>query len=150
MDAEIYERCLLRIGIFRQALGGSEEVLGRLTREIRDIAQDLTLTTAEQAARLQQLADNEIRTVQEQARLEEQQAKLFGLHLPQRDDEMVAQASSFWLAPAMLANLAERYLDSVETTKSHRSLGRKPVTTLQLGQEARNRLLADFAALGKR
>jgi len=147
VDAEIYERCLLRIGVFRQALGGSEEVLGRLTREIRDIAEDLTLTTAEQAARLQQLADNEIRTVQEQARLEEQQAKLFGLHLPQRDDEMVAQASSFWLAPAMLANLVERYLDSVETTKSHRSPGRQPVSTLQLSQEARTRLLADFAAL---
>jgi len=35
VDAEIYECCLLRIGVFRQALGGSEEILGRLTRELR-------------------------------------------------------------------------------------------------------------------
>ena len=29
VDADIYERCLLRIGIFHQAVGGSEEILGR-------------------------------------------------------------------------------------------------------------------------
>lgn len=148
VDAEIYERCLLRIGVFRQALGGSEEILGRLTREIRDIAENLALTPEEQAVRLQQLADNEVRAIQEQARLEEEQAKLFGLSLPRRDEDMVKQASSFWLAPPMLANLVERYLERLEAIKTQRSLGRKAVTTLQLGQEARNKLLADFQALG--
>lgn len=148
VDAEIYERCLLRIGVFRQALGGSEEILGRLTREIRDIAENLALTPEEQAVRLQQLADNEVRAIQEQARLEEEQAKLFGLSLPRRDEDMVKQASSFWLAPPMLANLVERYLEKLEAIKTQRSLGRKAVTTLQLGQEARNKLLADFQALG--
>jgi len=148
VDAEIYERCLLRIGIFRQALGGSEEILGRLTRDICDIAESFTLSPQEQADRLQQLADNEIRAIQEQARLEEEQAKLFGISLPRRDKEMVEQASSFWLAPSMLANLVERYLERLEATKTSRSLGRKAVTTLQLGQEVRNKLLADFQALG--
>jgi len=66
VDADIYQRCLLRIGVFRQALGGSEEILGRLTHELRDIAENLTLTADERAARLQQLADNEVRAVQEQ------------------------------------------------------------------------------------
>src|SRR5208283_3389599 len=37
VDAEIYERCLLRIGVFNSALGGSEEILGQVTREIRDV-----------------------------------------------------------------------------------------------------------------
>lgn len=147
VDAEIYERCLLRIGVFRQALGGSEEILGRLTREIHDIAENLTLSPEEQATRLQQLADNEIRTVHEQARLEEAQATLFGLSLPKRDEELVKQASSFWLAPAMLANLVERYLEQMEPGKAPRSLARKPLTTLQLGQETRDRLLADFQTL---
>lgn len=148
VDAEIYERCLLRIGVFRQALGGSEEILGRLIRDIRDIAENFTLTPEEQAVRLQQLADNEIRIIQEQARLEEEQAKLFGLSLPRRDEDMVEQASSFWLAPPMLANLVERYLERLEATKAQRSLGRKAVMTLQLGQEVRNKLLVDFQALG--
>jgi len=147
VDAEIYERCLLRIGVFRQALGGSEEILGRLTREIREIAENLTLTPAEQAARLQQIADNEIRVIQEQTRLEEQQAKLFGLALPKRDEDMVRQAASFWLRPAMLANLIARYLESRGATSLPKSFGSKPVTTLQLGQEVRDRLLADFKTL---
>lgn len=148
VDADIYERCLLRIGVFRQALGGSEEILGRLTREIRDIAENMTLTQEERTARLQQLTDNEVRVIQEQTRLEEAQAKLFGLNLPRRDEEMVKQASSFWLAPVMLANLIERYLEKREATKSQQALGRKAVTTLQVNQDGRNKLLVDFQALG--
>lgn len=147
VDAEIYERCLLRIGVFRQALGGSEEILGRITREIHDIAENITLTPEEQVKRLQQLADNEIRAIQEQAKLEEEQAKLFGLSLPKRDEELVKQAASFWLAPAMLANLVARYLESLSTGNLPASLSHKPVTTLQLGQETRDKLLADFQPL---
>jgi superfamily II DNA or RNA helicase len=144
VDAEIYERCLLRIGVFRQALGGSEEILGQLTRKIRDIAENLTLSPEEQAGRLQQLADNQIRTIQEQAKLEEEQSKLFGLHLPTRDDDMVRDASSFWLSQAMLANLVERYLAQLEPGKASRPLANKPVITLQIAQDMREKLLADF------
>ncbi len=147
VDAEIYERCLLRIGVFRQALGGSEEILGKLTREIRDIAENLTLTPMEQATRLQQLAENEIRAIHEQAKLEEAQAKLFGLSLPKRDEELVKHAASFWLAPAMLANLVERYLEKLEPGKPPRTLARKPVNSLQLAQEVREKLLIDLQAL---
>lgn len=147
VDAEIYERCLLRIGVFRQALGGGEEILGRLTREIHNIAENLTLTPKEQAERLQQLADNEIRVIQEQAQLEEAQSKFFGLNLPKRDEELIKQAASFWLAPVMLANLITRYLESLDVGNLPSALGRKPVVTLQLGQEIREKLLADFQSL---
>lgn len=147
VDADIYERCLLRIGLFRQALGGSEEILGRLTREIRNIAENLVLTPEEQAARLQQLADNEIRAIQELARLEEEQAKLFGLSPPQRDEDMVKHASSFWLSPSMLTNLVEYYLGTLEAIKTGFPLERKAVTTLKLGQESRNKLLTEFQTL---
>src|SRR5690606_20469576 len=114
VDAEIYERCLLRIGVFRQALGGSEEILGNLTREIRGIAENLQLTLEEQARRLQQLADNEIRVVQEQMLLEEQQATLFGLSVPKQDEELIKSASSFWLTPPRIRNLIERYFSALE------------------------------------
>ena len=106
IDAEIYERCLLRIGVFRNTLGGSEEILGRLTSEIRNIAENFSLSIEEQSIRLQQLADNEIRIIQEQAELEEQQEKLFGLSIPSFDEEMVRKASSYWLAPYMIAILS--------------------------------------------
>ena len=147
VDAEIYERCLLRIGIFRQALGGSEEILGRLTQEIHAIAENFDLTADEQAARLQQLADNDIRLIQEQARLEEQQAQLFGLTPGQQTDDTIKQAASFWLSPAMLVNLISRYLQTLGVTNLPASLGQKPVTTLQLGQDIRSKLLADYQKL---
>jgi ATP-dependent helicase HepA len=147
VDADIYERCLLRIGIFQQALGGSEEILGRLTREIKDIAENFTLNPEEQASRFQQLADNEVRVIQEQAKLEAEQSKLFGLTQPQRDNNMIKQASSFWLAPAMLANLISRYLQTLGASNIPASLGQKPVTTLQLGQDIRNQLLVDMQRL---
>jgi hypothetical protein len=147
VDFEIYERCLMRIGVFKQAIGGSEEVLGRLTREIRNIAENSSLSEDERANRLQQLADNEIRIVQEQTKLEEQQAKLFGLNLPKQSEELIKQASSFWISPSMLANLTERYLSKIEPSKAPGGLGRKPVSTLQCSKEVRDQLLADFEAL---
>lgn len=149
VDAEIYERCLLRIGVFRQALGGSEEILGRLTRELREIAENLTLSPEELSARLQQLADNEVRAIQEQARLEEEQAKLFGLSLPKRDEDMIHHASSFWLAPPLLVNLIARYLEAAGVTNLPASFGQKRVITLQIGQEIREKLLADFMPLNQ-
>lgn len=147
VDAEIYERCLLRIGVFQQALGGSEEILGRLTQEIQNIADNFNLNAEEQAARLQQLSDNEIRVVQEQERLEQEQSRLFGLTQPQQDQDMIRQASSFWLNPAMLANLISQFLQSLGATNLPSSLGQKPVTTLQLGQDIRDKLLKQFQDL---
>jgi SNF2 family DNA or RNA helicase len=147
VDAEIYERCLLRIGIFQQSLGGSEEILGKLTKGIQNIAENFALTPEEQDKRLQQLADNEIRVIQEQLKLEEEQSKLFGLTQPQHDKDMIRHASSFWLTQIMLANLISRYLQAQGANNIPASLGQKPVTTLQLGQDIRDKLLTDFQSL---
>jgi len=145
VDADIYERCLLRIGVFREALGGSEEILGKLTREIRDVAENLTLTAEERIARLQQLADNEVRAVQEQARLEDEQSKLFGIAVPSRTfEEMVREASSYWLTPSMLASLVANYLEALAGGKEVPGIRDKKIATLRLAREAREQLLTDF------
>ena len=149
VDAEIYERCLLRIGVFRQALGGSEEILGKLTREIRSIAENYELTLEEQSHRLQQLAENEIRVVQEQALLEEQQATLFGLSVPKHDDELIKNASSFWLRPPRIRNLIEAYLSALDSGRTYKLQGRQPIVSVQLNQEVRNRLINDFKAVSR-
>lgn len=150
VDAAIYERCLLRIGVFQQALGGSEEILGQLTQEIRNIAENLELTAEEREARLQQLADNEIRAIQVQAELEEAESKFFGLQATRLDDEMLKDASSFWLSPARLANLVEHYLETLEPAKTKHDLVNKPIVTLQVSQELRNKLITDFKHLGQK
>lgn len=149
VDAEIYERCLLRIGVFRQALGGSEEILGNLTREIRGIAENLQLTLEEQARRFQQLADNEIRMVQEQMLLEEQQTTLFGLSVPKQDEDLVKSATSFWLTPPRIRNLIERYFSAFEEGRAYKLQGRQPIVSVQINQEMRNKLINDFKAISQ-
>ena len=47
VDADIYERCLMRIGVFKSALGGSEEILGEITEDIRHIAENYALSEAD-------------------------------------------------------------------------------------------------------
>ena len=47
VDADIYERCLVRIGVFENALGGSEEILGEISKEIKNIAENYALSEEE-------------------------------------------------------------------------------------------------------
>ncbi len=142
VDAEIYERCLVRIGIFHQAVGGSEEILGRITNELHEVATNLTLTQEEIRARLQQIADNEVRFIREQALLEERQKDLFGIRLPtQQFEKEIQQVTSFWLSPWALQNLIQYYLEQHCGTEQTYILGEKPQKRLRLSQEARNIVL---------
>ena len=145
VDADIYERCLLRIGVFESALGGSEEILGEITTRLRDIAENYELTQADRKDKLQQLADNQIRLIQEQEKLEAQQLDLFGLSFPEdRMEKEVEDASSFWLSPASIQRLVTRYLQQKIRTEQEFILGEKPLKTLRLSEGARNALLGDF------
>ena len=145
VDADVYERCLLRIGVFESALGGSEEILGEITKGLRGIAEDYGLTQEERRAKLQQLADNQIRLIQEQEALEAQQLDLFGLRFPQdRVEKEIEEASSFWLSPASIQRLVTRYLLQKTGTEQEFILGEKPLKTLRLSEGARNALLGDF------
>src|SRR5258708_18489205 len=142
VDAEIYERCLVRIGIFHQTVGGSEEILGRITNELHEVATNLALTQEEIRARLQQIADNEIRFIREQALLEERQKDLFGIRLPtQQFEKEIQQVTSFWLSPWALQNLIQYYLEQHCGTEQTYILGEKPQKRLRLSQEARNIVL---------
>ncbi len=148
VDADIYERCLVRIGVFERALGGSEEILGEITVGIKNIAENYALNKEDRRAKLQQLADNKIRLIQEQENLEQQHKELFGIRLP--EDQMqkeIEDASSFWLSPASLRRLVALYLQDRCGMDQEFILGEKPLKTLRLSQDARNRLLRDFRQL---
>ena len=148
VDADIYDRCLVRIGVFKRALGGSEEILGEITREIRNIAENYSLSEEDRTAKFKQLADNKIRLMHEQEKLEQKQMELFGIRLP--EDQMkkeIEDASSFWLSPLSLHRLVTLYLQN-ECGKEHVFiLGEKPLKTLRLSQDARSLLLRDFQRL---
>lgn len=149
VEAEIYERCLLRIGIFQQSIGGTEEILGQIAQRIQSIAENLQLTDRERQERLQQLGDNEIRVRQEQQALEEREKELFGISLPPGQAEAdVRAASSPWLGPAALDNLVRAYLGSLGAGES--VLGERTLKTLRTNQDVRQSLLADLRALNLR
>ncbi len=148
VDADIYERCLVRIGVFENALGGSEEILGEITREIRNIAENYSLSEEDRRAKFRQLADNKIRLIQEQEQLEQKQMELFGIRLP--EDQMrkeIEDASSFWLGPLSLQGLVTLYLQNKCGMDHAFILGEKPLKTLRLSQDARSILLSDFQRL---
>ncbi|MEN6449110.1 MAG: helicase-related protein [Thermoguttaceae bacterium] len=148
VDAEIYYRCLWRIGVFEREIGASEEILGQITREIRDIADNLSLTPEEQRQKLQQLADSQVRLIREQQELEDKQAAFFGLKLPELQTKKdIEGASSYWLSSQAVHNLVARYLQEVLGGGQEYVLGDKPLKTLRLSQEAREKLLKDYRTL---
>lgn len=112
IEAEIYDRCLLRIGVFHRALGGSEKILGDLTTGLRRIADDLSISESEREERLRQLADNEVARIEELERLEDQQGALLGL-TTESFESRIAEASSEWLEDDKICGLVRSYLDSV-------------------------------------
>lgn len=147
VDADIYERCMRRIGVFERALGDSEEILGEITKDIQKIAIDPNLSDAERRIQLQQIADNQIRQIQEDEKLEESQSGLFGIELPAKRKfaEDVENASSYWLQPAAMTNLLQTYLASYNASTS--VLGEGPLKTLRANQDLRSKLLADSRQL---
>jgi len=146
VDAAIYKRCLVRIGIFRESLGAGEEVLGELTREMRAIGEDLSLTPAERDSRLQQLADNKLARIQEQSELEERESSLFGLAVQKVDDEGIEQLASPWLSSLQLERLVTRYLVSRGQERAE-GLFSRPVALLRPDRNTRVALRADASTL---
>ena len=148
VDADIYDRCLLRIGVFNSALGASEEILGEIARNIRSVAEDIQISADERKEKLQQIADNQIRLVQEQQELEDKQVELFGIRLPaDQTQKQVEGASSFWLSPTALQNLVDSYLKGTSTEVQEYILGEKSTKTLRISQDGRAKLLRDFQTL---
>ncbi len=147
IDEDIHDRCLTRIGIFEHSIGDSEEILGELAVSIKSIAENLKLTDEERNIKLQQLADNKLRKMQEEEKLEQQQYELFGIEVPLKQIEQdIISASSFWLSPKMLEHLIESYLNQRFGAKQKYILGDKDPKTLRLSQEARSLLLTDYKA----
>ncbi|MFP4027357.1 MAG: DEAD/DEAH box helicase [Candidatus Brocadiia bacterium] len=148
VDAEIYERCLSRIGVFEKALGSNETILGEISQEIHSIAENLELSEEERNARLQQLADNEIREIQEEERLEERQRDLFGIRLPQEElKEEIDDAASYWLSADAIENLVMKYLDHISDSPGGHIQGKGLLKNLRTSREMRETLLDDFRAL---
>lgn len=148
IDADIYDRCLSRIGVFQHAIGGNEEILGDITKELHSIAETFSLSDEERKQRLQQLAENKIRQIQEEQRLEERQGELFGLNLAAASwEQRLKESRNHWLEPQALSLAVSTYLTCRLGKDQEFLLGDKPLKTLRLSLEARTTILEDFRKL---
>ena len=137
VDAEIYYRCLMRIGIFENSIGECEEILGEIATGIEGIILDASLTDDERKRKLEQIADNEVRKLQEITRLEEEEKELFGFDLTEfTTAQEIRHAENPWLTPQGLQGLIEQYLKEILGEGAY-ILGEGAIKNLRLGASAR-------------
>lgn len=147
VDADIYNRCLLRIGIFEKSVGECEEVLGSIGAQIEQIAVNTELTIEERRRKLEQMADNEIRRLQELSKLEDEERALFGFDLSNYTTaKEIKDAESPWLSPSNIQALVERYLNE-RIGAGQYIIGNSELKQIRLGKDARVILLEDFRKL---
>lgn len=142
VDADIYARCLTRIGVFERSIGDCEAILGEISNKLEKIVYDHTLTRKELCEKLEQIADNEVRQIQELNRLEESQKDLFGIAL---SEDAVAKevkaAENPWLSPEHLHNLVVRYMQQHITDGRNPFLGQGDIMSIMLSNAQRSNLL---------
>lgn len=110
VDADIYDRCLMRIGVFHSSIGDCEDILGEVTSEIRKLVDNFELTDDERREKMQQMTDNKVRFIKEQEELEEKQRDLFGIHVPQAAlDSDLKNATNYWLSADNIQNMVLCY-----------------------------------------
>ena len=145
VDYDIYDRCTNRIGVFKQSIGDCEEILGSLSSDIIRIVESTAITDEDRKMKLQQLADNKIRLVQEQIQLEDQQKDLFGIRVPLNSFRKdVEDATNYWLSATAIQNLIRMYLKERIDDEKEFLIGERAIKDLRLSQNAKRMLLADF------
>lgn len=147
VDADIYYRCLMRIGIFEKSIGDCEEILGKIASDIDSLAFDTTLTEEERCIKLEQIADNEIRKMQELTRLEEEEKELFGFDLTELSaSQEIKNAENPWISSYFLQKLIENYI-AARVGKGQYIIGESSLKTLRLSASAREILREDLKKL---
>ena len=147
VDADIYSRCLMRIGIFERSIGECEEVLGAIGAQIEQIAVSTVLTDEERRIKLEQMADNEVRRMQELSKLEDEERALFGFDLSNYTAaKEIKDAESPWISPLNIQRLVERYLRD-RLGEGQYIIGASELKQIRLSKEARVMLLEDFRKL---
>jgi hypothetical protein len=147
VDADIYDRCLSRIGVFEGSIGECEEILGDIGRQIELIALDTNLTDEERKQKLEQMADNEVRKAQELNRLESEEKELFGFDLSNYTvSKEIQEAESPFLTARSIQHMVEMYL-SRRLGGNNYILGDSPLKTLRLGAVARSEIMSDLRSL---
>lgn len=147
VDADIYERCLKRIGVFENSIGECEEILGNIATQIEKIVLDSKLTDAERKRKLEQMADNEVRKIIELNRLEDEEKELFGFDLSEfTTTQEIRRAENPWLTQQTIQLLITHYLNE-RLGPGMYILGEGANKTLRLSADARMTIRTDLRSM---
>lgn len=147
VDADIYYRCLMRIGVFERSIGDCEEILGEISSNIEQIVLDNNLTDEERRLKLEKIADNEILRVQELSKLEDEEKGLFGFDLSTfTTSKEIQAAENPWITPSAIQFLVCRYLNDRIGGGTYFQ-GNGELKSLRLSLQARSVLKEDYNKL---
>ena len=147
VDADIYDRCLMRIGIFNQTIGCGEEILGEIAKGIQDIAVDYNLSVTEKNDKLRQLADNKIRLLNENQIMEENQYDFLSIRMPYEDDKLkIQEFTNYWLTSTKIENVIEHYFIK-KFDKKVLSYVNSSTFEIRFTKEEKNEILSEYYSI---
>ncbi len=141
IDEVIYDRCLDKIGVFKNSIGDCAEILGDISGQIMKIMFNPELTEQERRMKIEQIADNEVMKVQEMRRLEEDEKSLYGFDLSNYvQNKEVQDAENIWISPQSIQNMVACFLNDF-LGKGDYILGKSELKSLRLAGDKRRMLL---------
>lgn len=147
IDADVYDKCLSKIGVFEDHVGDCAEILGNMTEQIMQIMFDSSLTDKERTYKIEKIADNDILRIQEMRRLEQSEKSLYGFDLSEyMQNQMVQKAENDWINANSVKNLVNTYL-SDNFPDSDFFKGKGDLKTFRTTIEMRQKLLEDLKCI---
>lgn len=147
VEERVFFRCFERLGIFKDTIGDLEEVLGEVLQDLTRMALNPALTPEQAEERARQLADNAIRRVEEQRRLEDEGASLFGLD-PGAWEIGDIESQGRFVAPDELFQLVEKFAGRPELGgRLSRDESTPGLANLRLNKEGRAELIQRVRSL---
>lgn len=147
IDAVVYHRCLSKIGVFEESIGDCSEILGDISKQIMEIMFAPGLTEGERQMKIEQMADNEVRKVQEMQKLEQDERTLYGFDLSNLiQNQDVQDAENPWITPQSIQELVELFLKDF-LGEGEYIRGRSELKTLRVSVKYHRKLLEHLATV---
>lgn len=141
IDATVYERCLSKIGVFESSIGDCSEILGDISDQILKIMFDPELSETERTSKIEQMADNEVKKVQEMRNLEQEEKSLYGFDLSNYiQNKDVQDAENIWISPTSIQEMVDTFMNDL-LGEGEYIRGKNDLKSLRLASDKRRMLL---------
>jgi superfamily II DNA or RNA helicase len=148
VEERIFFRCFERLGVFRDTIGDLEEVLGEVVQDLTRVALDAALTPQQAEEKARQAADNAIRLIEEQRRMEEESGTLLGLDQAFVEEVEALVAEGRFVSADDVRQMTERFVEEPALGGRLAPDDRHPgLFRLRLNKDARAALLEKVRAL---